>query len=118
MTAPRPNSVKVGWATLRLTWIPEADWPKAARDACGITRVAQGEIQILEYDGAEEPWYREILLHEILHAAHTVSGLGQYPTAPTRTPGEQEEWVSTLLAGPLVSFIRDNPVAMAWLTAP
>lgn len=117
MKPKRPTSIKVGWATLNIVWVPEADWPKEDHGRCGVTRVAQGEIRLLEYDGGQEAWYREVLIHEALHAAHVVSGLGQYPSPEKTSADEREEWVTTLLAGPMLSLIRDNPEAMAWLTA-
>src|SRR5690348_3278658 len=111
MKPKRPTHICIGWALFRVLFVPEAEWPKKERGKCGLTWPAQGEIWLREIEGADEQWFREVLIHEALHAAAMVSGLSQYPLAASKREGEQEEWITTLLAGPVLSLIRDNPEA-------
>lgn len=101
----RPTEVWLAGCRWEIQWhpvLPDSD--------AGVTTDADRLIKLQTKDGTE-PFLRQTLLHELLHAACFSCG-GQWPT--------DEEPAVRLLERPLVSLFEDerNRPLVKWLAAP
>lgn len=115
----RPTSLKLGHLRFEILWREDSDWPD--KDKCGLTLPMQGAIMVRLNDDSPDGggWYtednlREILVHEIIHAAYHVSSLTHYPRPKD---GDIEEYVCSILAGPIAQVFQDNPKVVKYLSA-
>lgn len=111
---PRPESVKVGFLTFTINWLTPEEWIAAGHDLehDGNTEQGKATINICMSEGYPEQSFKEILLHEILHACWYTSGLTFYPGVKEKDP---EEYLVTIQALELIDVIQNNPTVMEYL---
>lgn len=117
----RPKSLKIGWATWTVTYLPDKEWlehPDTSEGNGGETHAANQRIFIrLEHPSGvcNETSLKEVLLHEILHAIFHTANLG-YGVINLMKRSELEETIVGGMSGPLMAVMRDNPTFTRWLT--
>lgn len=109
----RPTEVYIGWMQWRIRWVRStAKWcADNSEDDAGSCHVMQGRIDIRVVDGYPEDVYRQLLMHELLHACWHVSS-----TEGTHIKRKEWEEVRVGLISPvLLAMLRDNPKVTKYL---
>lgn len=97
-----PATIKMGHITWHLTFVPAAELPteQAVYGCTDCTRliifVQQALPKLLQVD---------VVIHECLHAIYFSYGIRKKL---------REEEACSVLSGPLVALMRDNPQLVAW----
>lgn len=101
-----PRTVKVGPLTYRIK-----PWKKRPANNARCWGLCDRETTtILIHEGLSLPREREVVLHEVTHAAFDTSGLSTKDDLP-------EELVVNDLTFAILGVLRDNPALVAYLTA-
>lgn len=101
-----PQRIKVGPLTYRVKL-----WKKRPADNARNWGLCDREsCTILIHERLSRPRFREVLLHEVMHACYDTSGLTLKDDCP-------EEMVVNDLSFALLGVLRDNPDLVAFLTA-
>jgi len=114
----RPTSLRIGWATWKVRWLTDKQWAKQAPDhpdEGGLTYTGCLEIWVRKHHAMSEDMMREVLLHEILHAAVATAAVG--PALGRVKKRDIEETAVAAIAGPLLGALRDNPGLADYLRA-
>lgn len=115
--APRPRSVKVGFLEYVIIWMDDKVWrgdDDRDNSAIGEHVVVQGNIFMRLVPDVHEDYYRETLVHEILHACWAMADLNEKPVAADE---DQEETIIARVSNVLISVLKDNPDVVAYLGA-
>lgn len=106
---PLPQRIKVGPLTYKVAYWTNEDL-HGHGDILYYGRCMKPTCTIYLRPGLADCRLREVLVHELLHAAFDVTGLDQQE-------GANEEATVSALAYPILAILRDNPDLVAFLTA-
>jgi hypothetical protein len=111
----RPTRAKVGYQVYTIGWLDESEWEAAGLpdNTNGATRPSHGIIAIRLGFNRSEEWYRETLVHELLHACFAVSRIDVYMDDKVL---DAEELVCNTQAPMLLALFRENPKVLRYLT--
>ncbi len=113
---PRPTSLKVGHLDFDILWLDEEEWkahPDVEEDKAGHMAGWQSLIIVRVQSKISESNLREILLHEVVHAAFYVCGLWN---EPVHRHDDVEEAFIMRTAPVMLQVFRDNPDFVKYLT--
>lgn len=100
-----PKSVRVGFSTYKVTLMAEDD--ASIHGICGATNADRQIITIAEKMSPQQT--ANTLLHEVIHAIHTIYGL----THRDQPPSEEE--YTNLTTNGLCAFFQENPECLNWI---
>lgn len=119
---PRPDHVRLGTRTYDIRWLSEEEWPHEDNGQRGVTKHVTQEIIIRlapDHEVAKDEQFREVLVHEILHAVSSCSmawNVWDVINRDVRDDFNQVEEVLVGLWAPwLLGVFKDNPGVMAYL---
>lgn len=117
MTTRRPTKIRVGWATFRVEYLDHTAWcANEDENLQGRCYPARQVLQIRtgNEDGPMHPQLiRSCLLHEVLHALFHTTGLSAHHGGVDSE--YREEFIVSLLDGPLLGVLQENPALVKWL---